>query len=184
MRGTLLAAVFVKGRRFGTCVHLPANSDVGFFFSPCVHCSAASNACIYAPLVSSLFAFHPLLPLFVCMHPTHVPLFALSLWLAGLVRAEETHSVQHRAAVRLERLQHQRAWNIINLEHQQAVKAAAEGPPAAVSSTGCTSADLDTTQQLKGPTGQPQLPEGIRLSDLQQLRSGLSEMRQRVVPRK
>lgn len=92
--------------------------------------------------------------------------------------------MQHRAAVRLERLQHQRAWNIIKLEHQQAVKAAAEGPPAAVSSTGCTSADLDAAQQLKGPIGEPGLPEGSMLSDLQQLRSGLSEMRQRAVPRK
>lgn len=128
---------------------------------------------------------------------------AVWLCLAGLVRAEETHSVQHRAAVRLERLQHQRAWNIIRLEHQQAAKAAAEGLPAAVSSTSCTSADLAAAQHFKGSTGTPEpdtaqvreqqrgpgvglgvLPEGSMLSDLQQLRSGLSELRQRAVPRK
>lgn len=66
---------------------------------------------------------------------------------AGLVRAEEIHTVQHKAATRLERLQHHRAWNIIKLEHQEAARVAAEGgtlPPrvaAAASSTGCTSAE-------------------------------------------
>lgn len=51
--------------------------------------------------------------------------------------------MQHKAAARLERLQHHRAWNVIKLEHQQAARVAAEGgpwPPAAASSTGCTSA--------------------------------------------
>jgi hypothetical protein len=65
----------------------------------------------------------------------------------GLVRAEEIHTVQHKAATRLERLQHHRAWNIIKLEHQEAARVAADGGPlpprvaAAASSTGCTSAE-------------------------------------------
>lgn len=59
-----------------------------------------------------------------------------SLVPAGLVRAEEVHTVQHKAATRLERLQHQRAWNVINLEHQEAAKATAAAPASHTSVTG------------------------------------------------
>ena len=54
--------------------------------------------------------------------------------IAGLVRAEEVHKVQHKAAVRLEHLQHQRGWNIIGLEHQQAAQAPGEYGPGAFDS--------------------------------------------------
>ena len=129
--------------------------------------------------------------------------------LPGLVRAEEMHAVQHKAAVRLERLQHQRAWNITKLEHQQAAKAAAVGPRTQpVSSTGCTSAD--TLQHLAAAANNPsavpagaskqqpeagggagvgagappgERPHGVMLADLRQVRSGMSELRQRVTGR-
>lgn len=129
--------------------------------------------------------------------------------LSGLVRAEEMHAVQHKAAVRLERLQHQRAWNITKLKHQQAAKAAAEGPNTQpVSSTGCTSADTlqhlaaaatDPSAAAGGSKKQPETgggdgvgaggqaagerPHGVMLADLRQVRSGMSELRQRVTGR-
>lgn len=132
-------------------------------------------------------------------HALRTVFFAAACWCAGLVHAEETHGLQHRAAVSLERLQHQRAWNIITLEHQEAAKAAAAGPPAAVSSTGCTSSSstgmpepymAQVREQERGPgvdsgaaKGEQQCQGGL-LSDLHNCRSGLSDLRQRAVPRK
>jgi hypothetical protein len=100
----------------------------------------------------------------------------------GLVRAEEMHKVQHKAAVRLERLQHQRTWNIINLEHQQAAHLGAaatnEGKtplaPAAAAAAGATgegnasdaaAAVLDGTQSVTAATA-----GGARGGGLQQRR--------------
>jgi hypothetical protein len=122
----------------------PCTARIRLLLSP----ASSADTCRYAPCVGPA-AFHP-----------------------GLVRTEEVHAVQHKAAVRLERLQHQRAWNIINLEHQLAHKAATEVPPLAVSSTGCTSAD--TLQHLAATAGQDEQKRQSGAGDPQQQGEGSS----------
>lgn len=91
------------------------------------------------------------------------------------------HTVQHKAAVRLERLQHQRAWNIIKLEHQQAAKVAAEGKPQAVSSAGCTVADTLDHFQTMAPVGGSEGGKEGKGGQQQQQRQGLHQGRPGVI---
>lgn len=85
--------------------------------------------------------------------------FLQSIEEAGLVRAEEVHTVQHKAATRLERLQHQRAWNVINLVHQEAAKAAAAAPVSQASVGGGRSSSSSSLGG-KVPAGAP-VPSGV-----------------------
>lgn len=55
---------------------------------------------------------------------------------AGLVRAQEVHTVHSKAASRLEHLQQERTWNVIKLEHwEEAAKQAAHSHGGAPTTT-------------------------------------------------
>jgi len=66
---------------------------------------------------------------------------------AGLVRAQEVHTVHSKAASRLEHLQQERTWNVIKLEHREAAQQAAhshEGAPTDTT-TAITTAGVSVT---------------------------------------
>lgn len=65
--------------------------------------------------------------------------------------------MQHKAAVRLERLQHQRTWNAINREHQQSDKAPAELGPGEFSSR---SSDIPSRISQQPPSSAPMAAGG------------------------